>query len=126
MSEKDSARLPKICVTLQLHITEDEIMAKIHSETKMTAVHSYDDSSFSDWSGCAGHLLAEASNFFIALMPAQADSSKKFLHPKRSLNFKWCDLVENPPCKVRYEGSWYQAVVLDRLEGDGWDRVAVE
>jgi len=30
VSEKDSACLPKICVTLQSHITEDENMAKIH------------------------------------------------------------------------------------------------
>jgi len=125
VSEKDSAGLPTICVTLQSHISENEIVAKIHSGAKITAVHSYDDSNFSDLSGCAGHLLEEAGNLFIALMPAQADKGKNFLRPKRSMNLRWCDLVENLPCEVRYEGAWYQAVVV-RQEGDGCDRVAVE
>jgi len=126
VSEKDSAGLPTICVTLQSHISENEIVAKIHSGAKITAVHSYDDSNFSDLSGCAGHLLEEDGNLFIALMPAQADRGKNFLRPKRSMNLRWCDLVENLPCEVRCEGAWYQAVVVERQEDDGCDRVVVE
>jgi len=64
VSEKDSARLPKICSTLQSHVTEDESMAKIHYRTKTTMVHLHDNSSFINLSDYAGHVLKEASNSF--------------------------------------------------------------
>lgn len=118
LSEKDSAHLPTIRATLQSHIVEDETLSRIHSGAIITAIHSHDDTNFSNLSGCAGHLLEEGGNFYIALSPAKATSSTKFWRPQRKTDVRWVDLVAGLQCEVRYEGTWFQAVVLERL-GDG-------
>jgi len=122
---KNSARQPTICVTLRSHVEEDQIMARVHSGTKITQIHSLDDSSSCVLGGCAGHLLEENGNLFIALMPANADSSTKFLRPKRNMALKWSDLEPMMACEVLYDRVWYQAVVLELLEDNGCDRVSV-
>jgi hypothetical protein len=126
VAEKNSAYLPTISVTLQSHVEENEIIAEVHSGTKITQIHSIDDSSSSDLGGCAGHLLEENGNFFIALMPTSADSSTKFLRPKRNMTLEWNDLVAKMPCEVLHDRVWYQAVVLEKLVDGGCDRVAIQ
>ena len=126
VAEKNSAYLPTISVTLQSHVEENEIIAEVHSGTKITQIHSIDDSSSSDLGGCAGHLLEENGNFFIALMPTSADSSTKFLRPKRNMTLEWNDLVATMPCEVLHDRVWYQAVVLEKLVDGGCDRVAIQ
>jgi len=125
VAEKKSAYLPTISVTLQSHVEENKIIAKVHSGTRITQIHSIHDSSSSDLGGCAGHLLEENGNFFIALMPTAADSSTKFLRPKRNMTLEWNDLVATMPCEVLHDRVWYQAVVVKKRVVGGCDWVVI-